>query len=150
MKKLIIILGFLLAFTAVAEAQIATLYMRKGQTYTQYTTDVTLTNAVAQYFVLDAKQDWPCAQIITMQLDSATGDHTSVTVDVSGRASKQTDTWTAIGSQIEWLGGLAGDTTIIFTNATENRYIQYKVLFTGTGTGTTTIDNFECKLFYPD
>ena len=148
MKKIALILAMLLIGFSVMEAQIATTNLRTGVTYAEYTTDVTLTNAVVQYWQINAPQNQYTAQNFVVHLDSLAGNHTNVEVALYGRISDQTSTWTLIGSAIDWLGATGGDTTIIFTNATENAYRQYKIQYTGTGTGTTTIANQEFKQWF--
>ena len=149
MKKLFII-SFLIAVALFAcnpsSAQIATLNMPKGNTYIEYTTDVTLTNNVAQYFQINAPQDWYTAQSYIVHLDSLAGNMTSCAVVLAGRVSDQTSTWTTIGT-VTW-GSTTADTTIIYLNATENQYRQFKLTFTGAGTGTTTIANMEFKQWF--
>lgn len=151
MKKLILISLISLAFMVIscndATAQMSTSNLTPGNTYIEVGTDVTLTDAVAQYWLVNAPQNWYTAQTVTVALDSLAGNHTTVAVGLYGRVSDQTSTWTQIGSDITWYGTTA-DTTIILTNATENLYRQFKVLFTGTGTGTTTIDNREFKQYF--
>ncbi len=146
MKKLIFVLTFIFAIVTV-QAQFKTTTLHSGITYAEYGVDITLTNAVAQWWKVKAPQDWYTAQTVTVQLDSAGGNHTNVAVALYGRVSAQTSTWTAIGSAINWKGTTA-DTTIIYTNATENLYREFKILYTGTGTGVTTIDNQEFKQYF--
>ena len=147
MKKLMFLLAFVTVIFTV-QAQMSTSNLTPGNTYTENPTDVILTGTVAQYWQINAPQNYYTGQSITIQLDSLAGTHTTVTVAISGRVSDQTATWTSIGSSIVW-HGTTSDTTIIFTNATENAYRQYKVLFTGVGaTGTTTIDNREFKQWF--
>lgn len=149
MKKLILILVLVLAFVS-AEAQLKTSSIRAGITYVQVTTDYTLTNAVAQYWLVKAPQHYYTAQSLVIQLDSASGDHTNVAIQLQGRLSQAAsgqDAWTNIGSAINWKG-TTSDTTIVYANATENLYKQFKILYTGTGTGTTTIDNQEFNQFF--
>ena len=146
MKKLFFFFALMFAFMAISEAQITTGYIIYPNTYWEYQTNVTLSNAVAQYFVVDAAMPEGNIQDVIVQLDSLSGNHTNVAVALYGRKSDQTSTWTAIGSAINWKGTTA-DTTIIYSNTTENNYRQFKILFTGTGTGTTRIDNFEFKVW---
>jgi hypothetical protein len=146
MKKIIAIFVIaLMAFTA--PAQMLTTQLDKGVTYVNVGTDYTLTNTTAAYWQVNAQSDYMTAQDVIVHLDSASGNHTNVALAIYGRKSAQTSTWTAIGSPINWKGTTI-DTTIIFSNTTENGYRQYKILFTGTGTGTTTIANMELKLWY--
>lgn len=149
MKKLFII-SFLIAVALFAcnpsNAQIATLNVNEPNTYTEYATNVTLTNAVAQYFIINAAHDWYTAQAYTVNLDSLAGNHTNIAVVLAGQYSDQSSTWTTI-STTNW-GCTTLDTTMTVLNATENGYRRFRVTFTGTGTGTSTIDNFEFKLWY--
>jgi hypothetical protein len=157
MKRLLSVLAFL-AIGMIASAQIATAKLTEDNTYYEYTTDVTLTNTTAQYFLIEAPKDWYSAQNAVIWIDSLAGNLTNVAIAVSGRmtdvvatrgggvATADAAAWTAIGSTINWKG-VSGDTIIVFSNATENAYRYYKVTFTGTGVGTATIKNFEWKLW---
>ena len=150
MKKFISIL-FLFAFTIVfATAQSVTLptmeAYAKGGTYQQVTTDYTLTNTTARTFIFTAPQPEPTTQDYVVNLDSLTGNHTNVAVALYGQKSDIKADWTQIGSTVNWIGTTV-DTTIIISNATLNRYRNYKAVITGTGTGTTKVDVQELKLF---
>ena len=147
MKKLIFVLALLVSFTFV-NAQNATYTGADNQTYLNVSTDHTLTNTTAKWFEFVMPNDWPCAQVLVVNIDSTGGNHTNVAMAVYGRNSSL-ESWTAIGSAINWKG-TTSDTTITFANTTENRYRRYKVLFTGTGTGTSKVDNMELKLYRPD
>ncbi len=145
MKKLIFLVILVLAFVTL-EAQIATKNIATGKSQTEYTTDVTLTNAVAQYLYIISKQHTYTAQCLVVQLDTgAAGNHTNVALQLQGRYTTA-DAWANVGSAINWKVTTA-DTTIVYLNATENGYRQWKVLFTGTGTGTSTIDNIFFKQY---
>ena len=137
-------MSLMFSFMLISNAQttIATLSADKGSSYIQYSTDVTLTNTTAKATYFYFQPDTYTATNFIVQLDSATGNHTNVAVVLYGRISDQQATWTAIGSAINWGGKNASagcDTTILFANTTETAYRQFKLLFTGTGTGTTTI-----------
>jgi hypothetical protein len=133
MKKLMIVLA--LMFTVmISSAQIATIDIPKGTSYYNYPTDVTLTNNTQKYFVFNIQSDNYTAQAFIVHLDSLAGNMTSCAVNLSGRVSNQTATWTSIGT-ITW-GGTTADTTIIYLNATESAFRQFKLNFTGGGTGT--------------
>jgi hypothetical protein len=144
MKKFIV---FLLVglFALTVNAQMLTTKLGSGTSYVNVTTDFTLTNAVAQYWQVEYQPEWYNGQTLVVNLDSASGNHTNVAVALYGRASDQL-AWTAIGSAQNWKG-TSSDTTLTFTNATENLYRQVKLLFTGTGTGTTKIDRMEFKFY---
>lgn len=144
MKKLFAIL--LLAMIGfMANAQMATLNMPVNDTYLKVTTDYTITNTTASYLLISAPKHYKTTQDILVKLDSLSGNHTNVSVAVWGRKFN-TSAWVAIGSAINWKGTTA-DTTIVFSNATANRYRDFKIVYTGTGTGTTKIDTQEFKLY---
>jgi len=149
MKKLVLFIGLLMAFTVV-NAQISTLNLNSGQTYAEYTTDVVLTNAVAQNFRINAAQNWMTSPYIAVAIDSTSGNHTSLNVAFAGRMTDQTDVWTAI-SDVTWdmdHAGSAADTIMIIGASAETFYRQYRVTFTPVGTGTSTITNFEYKQYF--
>lgn len=147
MRTLIAIL-VILAFGMNAMAQDVSLgALKEGKTYKNIAADYTLTNTTARNFTIDSYQDYFSAQDLIIQLDSASGDHTNVAVALYGRKSEQTSTWAQIGSTVNWKG-TTSDTTIIISNTTEVGYRYFKWTLTGTGTGTTTIDNQEFKLWY--
>ena len=152
MRKLGFILGVLMVAlifaceSPQANAQMATTNLRSGVTYADVSTDYTLTNAVAQYWLVNAGQNYYTAQTLVINLDSASGNHTNVAIQLQGRVTDM-DAWANIGSAINWKGTTA-DTTIVYTNATENLYRQFKILYTGTGTGTTTIDRQVFKQYF--
>lgn len=127
------------------QAQMATVTIPTGQTYISYAIDNTLTNTTASYLLVKAPQHYPTTQDILVRLVEGTGNHTNVAVSLFGRKF-DTGAWVAIGSAINWKGTTA-DTTIIISNATENRYRDYKINYVGTGTGTTTIDLQQVKLY---
>lgn len=145
MKKLVLFIA--LMFTMViSNAQIATLSMGVDETYKEYSTNTTLTNTTAQYFLVNSSAPWYTAQCFVLNLDSLSGNHTNVAVVLAGRATDVTPAWTTI-STTNWTG-VTSDTTMTVLNATENHYRQFKITLTGTGTGTTRIDNFEFKQYY--
>jgi hypothetical protein len=146
MRAMIMI--FALMFTVViASAQTATLAPKfAGGTYVDYTTDNTLTNTTAKWFQFNFDPKEYVATNLLVNLDSASGNHTNVAVAVYGRIN-DLQTWTQIGSTINWKG-TTSDTTIVFASSTEAAYRQFKVLYTGTGTGTTTIDRQSFAIWY--
>jgi len=149
MKKLLFILALVCAFM-VTNAQIATLNLNSGSTYAEYTTDVVLTNAVAQNFRINAGQNWHTSPYISVAVDSTSGNHTSLNIALAGRMTDQTTVWTAI-SDVTWdmdHAGSAADTIIITGAAAETFFRQYKVTFTPVGTGTSTVTNFEFKQYF--
>lgn len=144
MKKIMFFLALMFAF-AISEAQtVAIPALSASETYKEVATNYTLTNTTARTFTLEAPKHYMSATDLILQLDSASGNHTNVAVALYGRKSDQTSTWTQIGSTVNWKGTTA-DTTIIMSSTTEAGYREYKWTLTGTGTGTTTIDNQEFK-----
>ena len=149
MKKLVLLLAMVMSF-AFVEAQISTLNLNSGTTYAEYTTDVVLTNAVAQNFRINAAQNWMTSPYIAVAIDSTSGNHTSLNIVLAGRMSDQTTVWTSI-SDVTWdmdHAGSAADTIIITGASAETFYRQYRVTFTPVGTGTSTITNFEFKQYF--
>lgn len=147
MKKFISIL-FLIVITAVTiNAQTVSFgKWADGASYQSVETDYTLTNTTARTFVFYPNFHQKSTQDYIVNLDSLTGNHTNVAVALYGQKSSVAADWTQIGSTVNWLGTTA-DTTIIISNVTANRYRIYKVVLTGTGTGTTKVDNQELKLW---
>ena len=136
---LIMCLGFIVS------AQTTIGYVDKGNTYASVATDYTLTNAVANSYIFSGKQDYKATQDFLVNLDSLAGNHTNVEVALYGRKFA-TSAWAAIGSAVDW-AGTTSDTTIVISNTTATRYRDYKIVYTGTGTGTTTIDLQQLKLW---
>jgi hypothetical protein len=147
MKKFLFILIAFVTLAATSQAQMLSTTMTPNQTWVNVATNYTLTDAVAQYWFISAPKDYYTAQAVVVELDSLTGNHTNVAVQLQGRYSSSSATWNNIGSAVNWKGTTA-DTTIVILNATENGYREFKLLFTGTGTGTTRIDNMQFKMWY--
>jgi len=145
MRTLIMFIA--LMFTVViSSAQTATLTPSVSDgTYINYTTDNVLSNTTAKWFQFNFTPDQYVASNLIVNLDSTSGNHTNVAIAVYGRIN-DLQTWTAIGSAINW-AGTTSDTTIVFASTTEAAYRQFKVLYTGTGTGTTTIDRQVFKIW---
>lgn len=147
MKKTILFITLILGLALSANSQ-TLLKTSEGTIQNPYwniTTNYTLTSTTPAYFQFNTTNYPYTAQEVVVNLDSASGNHTNVAVALYGRVSDQLS-WTQIGSTVNWKGTTA-DTTLIISNATENKYLQFKLLFTGTGTGTTTIDRTEFKLY---
>lgn len=144
MKKYAILLVLMVA-ALFTQAQMVTINMDNGETYAAAPTTYTLTNTTAQYIQFNAGQNMPTTQDFLCHLDSLTGNHTRVTLQLYGQKFA-TSAWTAIGSAVAWTGTTA-DTTIVLSNATANRYRNYKVTYTPLGTGTTKIFTQQFKLY---
>ena len=149
MKKFlsIIILSFIVLFSIQVKSQtIALAQMGTGSTYQLFTTDYTLTNTTVRIITFKAPYECPTTQDVTIQLDSLTGDHTNVAVALYGQKSAIVGDYTQIGSTVNWKG-TTNDTTFTISNATPNRYLTFKLVYTGTGVGTTKINNQEFKFW---
>lgn len=144
MKKLIVLL--LMAFSFAAMSQTYNAALDAGTTYKLVSTDYTVTNTTPVNVIWQAGADFKACQDYLIQLDSVSGNHTNVAVALYG-AKFSTGAYSAIGSAINWKGS-TGDTTIIISNTTANRYRYYKVIVTGTGTGVTKVDSQELKLYF--
>lgn len=143
MKRLFLLIALIVAVLAVNAQTVVP--VQTGKTYGKYSTAVVLSNAVAKYTQFNAAQNYPSTQDFLCHLDSASGNHTNVAVALFGQKF-DTSAWTAIGSAVNWKGTTA-DTTIVISNATAARYRNFKVTYTGTGTGTTSIASQEFKLY---
>lgn len=144
MKKFLLGLFFALCVIAV-QAQMTTLAVAPGQSFVQTTTDYTLTNTTAQYTVVKAVQNYPTTQDFTVSLAKLTGTPTRVNIVLYGQKTSDTP-WVSIVSGF-WKVTTA-DTVMTLSNATANRYSNYKILFTPVGTGTSKIDKQVFKLYF--
>jgi hypothetical protein len=143
MKKTILLLAILLTGTLV-NAQVASKAM-SGKTYIKINTDYTVTDAVETWLSVEGALDFKSTQDFRVELDSTSGDHSNVAVALYGKKFSGDD-WTQIGSTVNW-AGTTSDTTITISNTTANRYRFFKFGYTGTGTGVTTVDKQEFKLW---
>lgn len=144
MKKIVLLITSMLLFVCLVQSQTATHVLGKT-TYIEVGTDYSATNTVETWMLFDAPKDEPLTQDYQVELDSVSGNHTNVAVSLYGRKFVG-GTWVIIGSAVNWKGTTA-DTTIIMSNATANRYRQFKVGFVGTGNGVTKIDNQKFKIW---
>jgi len=142
MKKVILLAVLAIFVTSVAGQSIST-----GKSYDKVTTDYTLTNTTPDTVKWEAAQHYPTTQDFVCNIDSTSGTHTNVAVALYGGKSEVAGDWTQIGSTVNWKC-TSSDTTIIISNATANRYRRYRVIYTGTGTGVSTVDTQELKLYY--
>jgi hypothetical protein len=142
MKKILIILAFI-ALTAVVRAQTATIDMGNYSLRT-YAIAQTLTNTTGKWFQFNAPKDVPISINYSCLLTKGTGSHTETTVQLYGKCFTGDD-WTLIDT------GLSGTiTTTATVSLKETNHLQYryfKVLLTGTGTGTTVITSQNFKIW---
>lgn len=135
MKNLLItfMLSFLVVFVAVGQDRTA--YMN---TSTFYDFNLNEFDTVSNYdtlhtFLIYPSEHQKTTQDLYVVLDSISGDpNITVTLQAKKFLSDSID-WTTIGSAITW-AGTDGDTTIVISNATANRYRIYQVLFDATST----------------
>lgn len=142
MKKLLLLVTLFVAIGVTLKAQ--TVKMDLGATYAEYNLPVTATNTATATVYFNAAIHQPATQDLRVKLTKGTGALSNVVITLSG--SKFGDTWSTIGSAVNWKLSTA-DTIVTISNATLNRYRKYKVTYTGTGTGTAIINPQYLKLY---
>ena len=142
MKKVILFLFLAIGFVLQAQT-VNFLPMVNGATVQSTTQTYVLTNTTARNFVYNAPQPKPTTQDFTIKLDSLAGNHIQIVVTVYGQKSATKGDWTQIGTATS----TAGADVVLISNATANRYSNYKYTLTGTGTGTTTVTSQILKLY---
>lgn len=147
MKKLFLLLVLSVLAIGIKAQTSAPVAMQTGTSYLNDKTDYTITNTTVRYCIFLAPQHFKTTQDYVVNLDSVSGNHTNVAVQLQGQKSKLKGDWTNIGSAVNWKGTTA-DTTIVISNTSANRYRNYRVSFTGTGTGVTKVDEQELKLWF--
>jgi len=143
MKKLFVLL--VLAFVAFATNAQTVNESMGGKTYTKWTTPYSITNTTARVFVIEAGNDWTSKQDFLFHLDSISGNHTNVAIVLQG-SKFATSAYSTIGSTVNWKGTTA-DTTIVISNASATLWRYFKVTMTGTGTGVSSLNFHEAKLW---
>lgn len=134
---------FILMLTAVVAIAVNTTMAQT--TFKEVTNDLLVVNATPASTTFDMPQHFPTTQDVKVNIsDGGTSSQTAVSVQLRG--SKFGDTWVNIGSPVVWKLS-TNDTIIVISNATENRYRKYNILYTGTGTGTATVTNQIMKLY---
>lgn len=147
MKNFILLLFVSLSLSL--SAQMVTSAISTSSTYIEAnspTTPYTITNTTAKYWLIKTNQAYASMQDFSVRLDSVSGNHTNVAVAIYGQKSALKADWTQIGSTVNWKGTTA-DTTFIITNASANRYLNFKVTYTGTNIGVTKITSQNFKLW---
>lgn len=151
MKKLLFLIALLFSFIAI-NAQVASTSILIPNTFGKIESPSAtasmykITNTTSGYVIFYAAMNNGSKQDFTIKLDSVSGNHTNVAVDVYGQKSALKGDWTKIGSTVNWKGTTA-DTTILISNATFNYYQNFKYVFTGTGTGVTKLTSNYLKLW---
>lgn len=147
MKKLISILTVICLFVVSVNAQFLSSSLIKTNTISDNSSlTYSIENAVVGYWYINAPKDYATAQMVSVELDSIAGNHTNVAVQLYGRYNSYS-AWATIGSAVNWTGATA-DTTFNIVNTTENGYREFKLLFTGTGTGETQISTLFFKQWF--
>ena len=144
MKRLLIVFALLVAMVT-TKAQTATFQLIPNSTYVNVTTDYTLTNTVSQYFIFKAEKNNPLAVDYTVVLTKGTGSQTDMAVVLYGRKFTSDD-WTTIDADTS--GTITTTATVSLNFPGSLQYREFKVTFTGTGSGTTTISNQSFKVWY--
>jgi hypothetical protein len=142
MRNILLLLLVLITFEL--SAQTATYSMGKGTMMT-VETDYTVTNTTVTYFVFSASKDYPTSQDYQVLLTKGTGSQTDMSVQLSGRKFSG-DSWTTLGAAVT-SGTIATTYLLTISQPTPVRYREFKVAFTGTGNGTTTISSQTMKLW---
>lgn len=133
MKKLILLLAMMIGFAVSAQTLLTTNIVLPN-TYVNVPTDYTLSVAAPGVWLINAQQHYPTTQDFICKLDTIVGTNpTNVAVALYGRKSALS-TYTLIGDTVNWKL-TTKDTVIVISNATANRYRDYKVTYTLTGAG---------------
>jgi hypothetical protein len=110
------------------------------------TTDYTVTNAVESWFLYKSEKNYPIAVDYQVLLTKGTGSHTDMSVQLYGRKFSG-DGWTSIGVPVT--SGTITTTYLLTVSYPGNlQYREFKLGFTGTGTGTTTVSNQQFKVWF--
>ena len=144
MKKILIILALVFMIIGTAAAQTATVNVADRYTYYNLATDYTLTNTTVSWFKWKYAKDYPSTQDFQVEFSWASGTQTRVDIVLYGRKFSD-DSWTSIGTG-NWQHGV-NDSIVTISNTSINRYREFKTEFTGTGTGTSTIEFQALKLW---
>lgn len=151
MKKLLFLIALLFSFIAI-NAQIASTNILMPNTFGKIVSPTAtasmykITNTTAGYVIFYAAMNNGSKQDFVIKLDSVSGNHTNVAIDIYGQKSELKGDWTKIGSTINWKGKTA-DTTIISSNSTFSYYQNFKYVFTPTGVGVTKLSYNYLKLW---
>lgn len=116
-----------------------------GNSFYEFNLDASDTinaNHTSYELQVKAGQNYPTTQDLRIVIDSVDAPN----VDVALIASKFGDTYEGVGDTVTW-AGTTGDTTIVISNTTENRYRFYRAKFTR-NSGDALITEAEFKLYY--
>ena len=144
MKKFLFILALVFIIIGTASAQTATVNVDSKFTYHNLSTDYTLTNTTVSWFKWEAAKDFPSTQDFQVEFSRLAGAQTKVDVVLYGRKFSSDD-WVSIGTG-SWEHGV-NDSIVTISNTSINRYREFKSNYTGTGTGTSTIEYQKLKIW---
>jgi len=132
---------------AISAQTLLTSSIAMPSTYVNVATDYTATVAAPAVWLITAPQNIPTTQDFICKLDTIVGTNpTNVAVALYGRKSTLS-AYVQIGSTVNWKL-TTKDTVIVISNATANRYREYKATYTLTGeTSVVGIKNQEFKLY---
>jgi len=132
MKKFVIILTILLfSLAAWTQDKTGTIYNNLTRYDFPMTAADTISNNDTIFWVKVVYDGtYPLTQDLEITLDSVSGTP-AMAIQLYGRKFDDL-TWSTIGSAVNW-GATSGDTTIVISNATANRYRQFKIGFDGDG-----------------
>lgn len=140
------ILLFVFLIVAIGiQAQTATFNLGSASYY-KASTDYTVTNTTESWFQFNAPKNHPVTLDFEVLLTKGTGSHTDMSVALYGRKFDG-DSWTQIGTT-QTTGTITTTATVTFNVTTHLRYRQFKLSYTGTGIGTTTISDQYFKVWY--
>lgn len=145
MKKTILF-SIMMFFASISFSQSKTVTILTGNSYydvAMVAADTISANQTVYNLTFNAPQNYPTTQDFYTKLTNVSG--AAATVQLQG--SKFSDVaYVNIGSAITWSGSTA-DTVIVISNATENRYRFYKVVYTSTA-GKALIYDAILKLYF--
>ena len=135
MKKFILFLIAMITVLSVSAQTVTLPKMQPGFTLQPVTTSYQLSVATVRNFIFTAPQAYPTTQDFIVELDTVAGtptQHATVAVALYGQKSAIAGDWTSIATKTWYNTTL--DTVIILSNATANRYSNYKIEYTGSNT----------------
>lgn len=152
MKKFIyftiLLIGFFATNHITAQDRTTPTTLAPGKTLTALTLTAADTIVASDTYWVYTKtlKDVPATQDVLLKLTKVSGTP-RVAAKLYGRKFTTSD-WTQIGSTVTWYA-TATDTTIVISNATDNRYREYKTELTTTATAQKSrLTKFEFKEYY--
>jgi len=151
MKKILffclLTISFLITATTIAQDK-TTVSLTAGATYVNVpcTAADTLKSTDTIWTLTKSNKDWPATQDVLVKLTKISGSP-RVAFSFWGRKFT-TSAWVQIGSTVTWYATTT-DTTALISNATDNRYREYKMRLTTTATAQKSrLDKLEIKEYF--